>query len=511
MRFFSNAGELLDGPREWEPAVLDLEAPPADWESIVCTVNGESVPVIVARRFGEARVLVEWPRSGPGSYRIGAMFDDGAHVETVTIDSRKLGPDGLKTLVADLEQRLPVSIALGLQRGGGLAGVRLERPSENTLEQELTRLRRVIDGPPGEPGLRWLLPAIARDPHHMLMREERWVRREHARRVPVGGLLQTLTRPGNLSASGRPERVLDSRVERTFDVYENRLLKALTVEVEGRLGRLARLAGDAGPEWSHGLNVLRETLHVAKRSARFLDEVAALVQAPDHRTMVLLREPRYRVLLDRFREFHSSLWIELSDDRLESPLRNVPSLYQTWGTLEVIDALLDVAPELGFRVVRQRVAHRRPGGLFVRILRDGEPALRLEDMDGRTMTLIPERSYGSSGELRSASFTQRPDVAIELRSADGQTDVILFDPKYKLDADDEGSGLPVKSDVDKMHAYRDAVRSRDGRHVVRFAGTIYPGQTRFYGTDVAAIGGLPGSADIRVTLTEILGSILAGG
>ena len=80
-------------------------------------------------------------------------------------------------------------------------------------------------------------------------------------------------------------------------------------------------------------------------------------------------------------------------------------------------------------------------------------ALRLEDPTrGVTVTLTPERSYGRSGDPRSVSFLQRPDVAVEIGMPDGDLDMLLFDPKYKLDADDQGSGLPVKSDVDKMHA-----------------------------------------------------------
>ena len=48
-----------------------------------------------------------------------------------------------------------------------------------------------------------LLPQIAADPHHMLSREDLWVRRGFARRVPVAGLVQTLTRPGKVDGDGK--------------------------------------------------------------------------------------------------------------------------------------------------------------------------------------------------------------------------------------------------------------------------------------------------------------------
>ena len=138
--------------------------------------------------------------------------------------------------------------------------------------------------------------------------------------------------------------------------------------------------------------------------------------------------------------------MELADERLDAPLQNLPSLYQSWCSLHVIDALLNVGAELGFRVVEQRIVHRLPGTLFVQVMRHGVAALRLEDPTrGVTVTLTPERSYGRSGDPRSVSFLQRPDVAVEIGRPDGDLDMLLFDPKYKLDADDQGSGLPVKS------------------------------------------------------------------
>ncbi len=96
-------------------------------------------------------------------------------------------------------------------------------------------------------------------------------------------------------------------------------------------------------------------------------------------------------------------------------------------------------------------------------------------------------------------------VAVESSMPDGDLDMLLFDPKYKLDADDQGSGLPVKSDVDKMHSYRDAIRDGAGRHVVSFAATLYPGTTQHYGSDIAAIGAVPGREnELGETLRETL-------
>jgi hypothetical protein len=73
--------------------------------------------------------------------------------------------------------------------------------------------------------------------------------------------------------------------------------------------------------------------------------------------------------------------------------------------------------------------------------------------------------------------------------------VWLFDPKYKLVADDLGETKPVKADVDKMHAYRDAIRGADGRPVVRLAALLYLGQTVRWGEELAALHAHPHQVD----------------
>ena len=84
--------------------------------------------------------------------------------------------------------------------------------------------------------------------------------------------------------------------------------------------------------------------------------------------------------------------------------------------------------------------------------------------------------------------------------------VLLFDPKYKLDgdasppepnADPASLGLPKKVDIDKMHAYRDAIRDEHGWCVVRHAAIPDPGRSVPYMDGLAAVGAVPGSAEVE--------------
>ncbi len=489
MRFLGSDGLEIAGPREWEPATIDLGVNAEAWESVQLSVNGRDIPVRAARIAGQAAVLADWDVSGPGSYRI--VLDKAGELQeaTVTIESAKLGEAGLSALLEDLTLRLPTSIAVGIQRGGGLVGINLQPPGETTLAQDLLRLRRAIDGSVSGPGLARILPAIATDPHRSLVATAHWVPRDRARRVPVAGIARTLMRPGNLDREGLPERAIDERVEHTFDVHENRLTKLFATELLARIRRLRLVAGSR--EVGELERLEAEFTAVVDR-ALFLREVELPAQRPNRQTMVLTREPRYRAMLDRYLEYHRSVWATVSDPALDAPLANVPFLYELWGALLVVEAVVSEAIEAGYRVVHQRVARRVPGALFVEVAPGGRPLVQLRHAaTGDEVSVTPQRNFSTSGEYHSVSLTQRPDVTVEVRRRGRASEFVLFDPKYKLIADDEGSGTPVKADVDKMHAYRDAIRGPDNAHVVRFAATIYPGESILYGQDIAALGALP--------------------
>lgn len=74
-------------------------------------------------------------------------------------------------------------------------------------------------------------------------------------------------------------------------------------------------------------------------------------------------------------EFHRDAVIRMDEPRLDAPLENVPFLYQVWGTMVVVQMLLEVATGMGYRVQTQRLVQKEMGGLYVRLLPDGKPVV----------------------------------------------------------------------------------------------------------------------------------------
>ncbi|MCE7875410.1 hypothetical protein DYH09_34295 [bacterium CPR1] len=479
-------GGTVEAPLEWTPAEIQLPIEPEQLARVTLLRSEVPLPLAVRHRHGRLCLIGEWPRSGPGHYRLNCPQVGSQW--TVTVLPRKISSTALEQMVEDLQFGLLASIGLALQRMGGLVGVKVLPPDRSTLAGELLRLERAVGA------LSEILPEVGREPHGMLMPFGVVVPCARARRPTVRGLQQAFRMGGNFDRDGCLLRVEDGRVELTWDVMENRLLRSLVDQVGQRLRRIGRLTM---VENLHG------SLRKAMQGARFLAGVRPLHGPPTGTSMVLLKRPPYRRALRLLQELRNEPALDLREPALDAPLENLPYLYECWGVMQVLQALCEFAQEEGYVVQEQRLVHLANGQPFFQVLRDGRPAVILRNAAGTCIKAIPQRRYlRGSGGLRSLSFTQVPDLALERERVDGSVSVLILDPKYKLDS---GEDQPQKVDIDKMHAYRDAIRDEQGRPVIRTAGILYPGRSLKYGDSVLALRAAPGESEsLRLGLRDLL-------
>ena len=193
----------------------------------------------------------------------------------------------------------------------------------------------------------------------------------------------------------------------------------------------------------------------------------------------------------------------------------MPTLYQYWGTLLLIKALAQTAGQHGFTVTEENLVRRDTTGLIFTIFPQGKAALSLAHRQrGTVIRLYPERSFGSGAgksDYFSLSYQKRPDICIELLKPDFPPQLLLFDPKYKLLSDDISQpekNEPLRTDIDKMHTYRDAIRHKNAMRPVVFAGIMYPGSTEVFSQGLAALGCIPGNTgldDVASILDKFIG------
>lgn len=495
--FLDTSGMPIDQPNEWAEALVEIDIDPTKWDAVRLTVNGASTALTIRKVNGRARVIADWPRSNAGTYELRAELGTDVAILRVTIGPGKLSPESFEALLTDLETRLPATVAIGLQRTGGLAGLTILPPEESTVTHEVARLRRAVQGSSTRQGLASVLRELARDPHEILESDEVWTRTELARRPHPTRLLHALRAHSNMMAGDFPARIIDQRVQPNVDVYENRLVALFHDQVVQRLLRAERhLKVHGANRLLEEVNELRAKLSSARREASFLNHLTPTTHLPRRVTMVLMKRPAYRAAFEGYLELHCRLAVRLDEPRLDLPLENLPGLYQLWGTLGSCAALLEVAATHGYQVEQQCLVRHAHNEMFVQVVPPGQTAIRLVHPDhGTVVTLSPERSYGTSGPIRSISFLQVPDISIAVSQPGMPLRLLLLDPKYKLESDvgssPEINGRPKKVDIDKMHAYRDAIRDIGGRHVVAAACTIYPGPSVHYASGIDALAGIP--------------------
>ncbi len=507
LTFVSTNGAIHSQPREWVPYTLVVDISPEIWREINLSVNGIGYPVYLQQLDGRDVVCVDWARAGAGNYRIQARWPGGSCDEWFSIPPGKLTAGAFETLIQDLHRHLPLDVAISFKRAGGLVGFDLPSRSEYTLDAEIARIQRALNGTNHRIGLIQILDNISADPHRTLVAKTQWTPRWRSRRPAPGGLPRAIAKPGNLMRQNKPVQVEDGYVEHSVDTRENQILKLYVQQVRQRLNYLLREVRNRNI--SAHTTVLSLDWHFQRviRRAAFLGAVRDLHQSPSTVSMVLARQPNYQAMYQGFLEFRRSPFVRLKSRDLSAPLDNLPSLYQTWGTLSVTAALIDHLSDRGFRLVHQRLIDRDATGLYIELLPRDQPIAELyRDGDYIVVRVWSEPTISAKGHRwRSVSYDQRPDLVVEIsRAAEGPSQLLIFDPKYKLRGElmteeDSSDGppdalTPIKADIDKMHAYRDAIRDSDGNRLVAYAATLYPGQTREFGDDITAISAVPGNA-----------------
>ena len=498
---------MLEQPLEWTPCYLEVTGLD-DWASYELYLQNIKLELSQTRKHGTMGIYAEWPRCGLGKYRLELRRErQRIHHTVFEVRPLKLTKASFHQLLEDIQFNLPYGIVFSMQKLGGLSGVRIEPWKESLRERELLLLQRAVYGAAdGKPGLLKLLAALSRNPQRQLVDEQPWVNAHTARRPHAVGLIQALRRPGN-SENGVPISLPDRRAESTVNIYENRVVLFLHDLVMKRLYRLKR-TGE--PKWQGTIADMTAKLQHARRNARFLDEVGQLAEPPSRVSMIQLKIPAYRAALETLLELLRIISVQLDLPAMEHPLENLPTLYQYWGTLQVLQALLQAGEQRGFVMESQKFLQRDTAGLVFRVFPKGTTALVLRHPATNVrISLYPEQSFERivTQGFFSLSYQKRPDICIVLEYPDCPPQLILFDPKYKLLSEKHEphtGGKPLREDIDKMHTYRDAIRHNKAERPVVFAGIIYPGQTEHFGGGLGAIGCIPGTSSGQEDILAVL-------
>ena len=191
--------------------------------------------------------------------------------------------------------------------------------------------------------------------------------------------------------------------------------------------------------------------------------------------------------------------------------RDTHVLYEYW----IYFALVQTLRDLGFAPTSDgNLFHLTERGLSVSPTQ-GEPSAIHLRRDARHIRCLYNPTY-STASGRALTHDLRPDIVIEVHAPGHRRAIHAFDAKYRRE-DRDGMWIPMREDIDKMHAYRDAigqVTATAFQRVLKSAIVLFPAPAdpayhahAFYTSLPHGIGGLPllpGDAKTASALREYI-------
>lgn len=469
----------------------------------------------------------EWPACGPGYYHLSLECGDISEHRAILVLPRHFSAIEVNSITDELIE-LPKSIALQLQNCGGLLGTNLALNHELSIDQEFFKLRRAVTGTKERLGMLQILPIIQRDCYQVLVPRNEIRDADKVRRPDILKLHQAVSMPGNVLAIQTLKRMFDVTFARSFDTYENRLVKAYVQALQSQMWRLhARLESEpAPPAIATDLEALISEFRLACTRATFLKKVRLPFISAEHVTMVLLKNPAYRAVLEGYLALYKQSSVRLEEPALKTPLNKFPVLYQLWANLKVVSVALQVCTELGYRCVSHAWVKTDNKGIFIGAMNYGEAAIQLScPTTGRVVALAPWKENSGSDNILTTNQEVPPPLSIVILTPEEPPVVLLFDPKYNAESDNQAVAKtsaetnkmvetcsaiePMKEDVDQL-LQRMEQMTADGVREIRYAAILYPGQRKQIAPDLEALPARPSDGEaLQKNVFDVLRRYLA--
>jgi hypothetical protein len=503
LSFFSETGTLLEHPVEGQRCEIGINVPRELWPFLSLTLDAKPLPL---RLDDLALAYAEWPACPPGHYELSLICDDINEIRTIAVMPQYFSENDLQYIVYDLSQRLPNFIAAALQESGGLSGINLKLPTEPSIEMEFARLNRAVNGTKDKLGILQLLPIIQRECHQILVPRNELKKANQTRKPDISKLPQAMAMAGNLYSNGALKQMYDVTVERSFETYENRLVKAYVQALQSQMLRLQSRMEAVKPK--HALAKELETLlsefRLACTRAQFLREVRQPFESAGRVTMVLLKNEAYRAIFEGYLSLYKVSAIRLAEPALNNPLSAFPYLYVRWVNLTVISVLLQICLELGYKCVSHPWIKQDHQGLFIPVMSEGEAGVKLSCP--RTKNVVSIFSWKSAIKKNATApgvKGQAPALAVAIYHEEKLPIVLLFDPKYAVST---GKAVePLKEDVEELLHGMEQSMTPDGVREIRYAALLYPGLRKQLAPDLEALTARPANEEaLRKSVYKVL-------
>lgn len=515
LNFYDESGAKIACPVEGRKCGIIIDVPKEHHKDVILKLDTTVLPVHT--QGSSTCAYSVWPASGPGNYTLSLACADIREHRSITIVPQHFSEADYKVLITDLTDVLPKSIVSKLVQCGAQLHVEQGRADMTSIEEEWYKLRDAITGTEEKLGLLQILPLIQRECNQILLPRLEVRTADKLRRPELSRLPQAMSMPGNMIAEDELYQMFDVTVEQSLETYENQLVKTYVQAIRSQLSKLQTKVAtqDAPPAMAYELNAVASEFQLAITRANFLRKVRRQSVTTVRVTMVLLKNPAYRAVLEGYLALSQLSSIALEEQALNTPLNKFPFLYQLWANLNVLNALLQVCAELGYRCASHNWVKPYRKGTVLQVANDGKAAVQLYNpTTGTQINLLSWKPVSETHEVV-ANLEAPMALAVAIEAQAKPLEVLLFDPKYevavksattaatkksqsrtkaKLQAAEVSAIAPVKEDVDELLRFM-AQLKEGGDQEVPYAAFLYPGQPMQIAPGIEALSARPAHGD----------------
>ncbi|WCN36196.1 DUF2357 domain-containing protein [Aneurinibacillus uraniidurans] len=357
-------------------------------------------------------------------------------------DNRKLTTTQYENMIQDILQEAAVCLKFsGLFHGVDVHGRKREGSwlQWDYIERSITQLR-------------FLFKEIATHPLRVLKKEEKIKRIEHVK-YTNNRTIFWMERHGETygaSPSTLPTHLKTFQINETYDVYENRVIKAQLNELRQILKcyeqssyEIVRIKAQKYSNWvTYWINdsfLQNVTLHTGSIKI----------------TQVFRKHPYYRFWYQWFQHLYENAQYSIGFSK-SIPLKDTYELYEIWGFMRVVKAFR----ELDLLQDTSEIYVTREDELFLALAENKGSKVALKDGG-----VLYYQKIIQNNTHPYYSYTQRmiPDIVLERRDH-----LVVFDPKYRVEHN-------MGTALGEMHKYRDGIlHQEDGQRAVTHAFILTP-------------------------------------
>jgi hypothetical protein len=529
LTIYDESGAIIESPVEGRSYGIAVDIVKERWGTLSLKLGTISLPL----RMDEEALFAhsELPPCGPGQYELSLACGVFRESRKITVTPQHFTESDIRSMMHDLTEQLPKSIASLLKRCGGLAGTTVGQGRGSTIEQEFANLTLAMRGTTERLGILQILPVLERECHVVMVSRHELRKANQVRRPDISKLPMAMSMADNITPGGSLKRMYEATVVESFETYENRLVKSYVQTLQGQLSRLkARLKSEpAPPAVASELEALSSEFRLTCTRASFLGKVRIPLTSAARITMVLLKNPAYRVVLEDYVALHKQSSIRLAEPALDAPLNRFPYLYQLWANLTVINIMLQFCADSGYTCLSHHLIKRDNDGLFIQFMNAGEVAMELGCPNtGKVVSLVPWRLHAGIKDKQELP----PSTIITIHSPDKPPVSLLFDPNYRVVDDPKQAAVetvakkkssatkksdqidniethaiaPMKENIDELRQCMAQMKGADGVQQAQYGAILYPGQRIQISAGLEALTALPSDQD---ALKKIIWSVLS--